>query len=70
MNYSYEIENKSLGFLIVSETINNNQCKSCKTFSFNQLRRNNEKNFIDYKYLKSYLRTKKWLEENHPELMI
>ena len=67
MNYSYEIEDKSLGFLIVREIVNHG---NSRTFSFNQLK-NDEKFLIsNYEYVQSFKRAKIWVLQNHPELLL
>jgi hypothetical protein len=69
MNYTYEIDKESLGFTVVIEIIND-KFKNW-TFSLEELKlKNNQKHFLSSEYNKSYNRTKEWVMENHPELML
>lgn len=72
--YNYEIYKKNK-FLIIKEKINDSQ--SFNSWEVNEFIPNNfnfssETKIISSKeeYLNSYNRTKKWLKENHPELLI
>jgi hypothetical protein len=70
MNYKYKIEEKSLGFMVVKET--HEHGIPC-SFSLMQLKRNKKysiDDFVNYQHLESYRRTKKWLLQNYPELML
>ena len=70
MNYKYKIEEKSLGFAVVKET---QEYDVRWTFSLMQLKRNKKysiDDFVNYEHLESYRRTKKWLLQNYPELLI
>ena len=67
MNYTYEIDKESLGFKVVIETIND-KFKNW-TFSLEELK-NNQKHLVSSEHIKSYNRTKEWVMENHPELML
>jgi hypothetical protein len=67
MNYTYEVDKESLGFMVIIETIND-KFKNW-TFSLEELK-NNQKYFLSGEHIKSYNRTKEWVTENHPELML
>lgn len=62
MNYRYGIHNRRYA----RETHEDNQFF---IWSIEQIK-NNQSEFHDYEYKKSYLRTQKWTLENHPELLL
>lgn len=62
MNYSYEIKD-----VVVSETINSKF--KYWTFSLEELIEN-KKYFLSSEHSKSYTRTREWILQNHPELLL
>lgn len=62
MNYSYEIKD-----VVVNETINS-QFKNW-TFSLEELIEN-QKYFLSSEHLRSYTRTREWISQNYPELLL
>jgi len=67
MNYSYEIYDFLDSNATISEIINN-KFKNW-TFNLSELK-NHHKRFVSNEHLKCYERTRKWMKENHPELLI
>lgn len=65
MNYNYKMIKNDIGEITIIEEHNNNNSIPVKWFI---------KTFISYSYMwkgnHSFNRTKKWVLENHPELLI
>jgi hypothetical protein len=67
MTYSYKIYDFLDSDATVSEIINN-KFKNW-TFNLSELK-NNLKYFVSNEHIKCYERTRKWMIENYPELLI
>jgi hypothetical protein len=63
MNYTYRLL-KNL--LLIEEIVDDSYAWS---FSFRQLK-NNENNLMSDEHLQSYNRTKNWMLQNYPELLL
>lgn len=70
MNYSYKIKNNEI------TEYDNQKCRVIEIWHIDSLKARNFKNFggdlrPKLKYISdSYQRTKEWIQENHPELLI
>ena len=63
MNYTYRIYKS---WLLIEEMVDD---RLNWTFSFSQLKNNQNRLIID-EHLQSYNRTKEWLLQKHPELLL
>jgi hypothetical protein len=63
MNYTYRIYKS---WLLIEEMVDDSYTWS---FSFRQLK-NNENNLMSDEHLQSYNRTKNWMLQNYPELLL
>ena len=64
MNYAYRLY--PMDWEVIEEMVDD---RLNWTFSFRQLK-NNENNLMSDEHLQSYNRTKEWLLEKHPELLL
>ena len=63
MNYTYRLYQN---LLLIEEIVHDSYTWS---FSFRQLK-NNENNLMSDEHLQSYNRTKNWMLQNYPELLL
>ena len=70
MNYTYEIDKESFDSMVIIETINDKFNHSWHLIDLLEELKNNQKHFLTSEHIKSYNRTKEWVAENHPELML
>lgn len=66
MNYGYKIEDVPLDVRIC-EIDSENEVRS---WSISTLKKKKLEFYGTYKQLKSLLRTQKWIQQNHPELLL
>jgi len=66
MNYSYEIED-SQEDIRICEIDSENEVRS---WSILTLKKKKLEFYGTYRQLKSLLRTQKWIQQNHPELLL
>jgi hypothetical protein len=66
MNYTYEIGDTSLGVRICEINSKNEVC----FWSISTLKKKKLEFYGTYKQLKSLLRAQKWIQQNHPELLL
>lgn len=66
MNYGYEIEDAQEGVRVCEINSENEVC----FWSILTLKKKKLEFYGTYKQLKSLLRTQKWIQQNHPELLL